>query len=155
MRATLVLLLALGATAQDAPAPAAKLPPEHVEFFEKRIRPVLVDRCYRCHSVQSGKSKGGLFVDTREALLKGGDSGPAVVPGHPEKSVLIKAVRHEVDGLQMPDKEKLAEEHINDLVAWVKIGAPDPRIATSPVPATSPARPTLRSGPTAPATNSR
>ena len=66
-------LLALGAAAQDAPS--AKLPPEHVEFFEKKIRPVLVDRCYRCHSAQSGKSKGGLFVDTREALLKGGDSG--------------------------------------------------------------------------------
>ncbi|HEX7896689.1 MAG TPA: PSD1 and planctomycete cytochrome C domain-containing protein [Planctomycetota bacterium] len=133
----LLTLLALGVAAQDAPS--AKLPPEHVEFFEKKIRPVLVDRCYRCHSIQSGKSKGGLYVDTREGLLKGGDTGPAIVPGHPEKSVLIKAVRHEVDGLQMPDKEKLAEEHINDLIAWVKIGAPDPRISTAPAAATSPA----------------
>ncbi len=139
MRVSFLLLLALGAAAQDAPVAAGKLPPEHVEFFEKKIRPVLVDRCYRCHSLQSGKSKGGLLVDTREALLKGGDSGPAVVPGHPEKSVLIKAVRHEVDGLQMPDKEKLAEEHINDLVAWVKLGAPDPRISTAPAASTSPA----------------
>ena len=149
MRASILLLLAPAfallpagasagpaAAAQEGPA-IAKLPPEHVEFFEKKIRPVLVDRCYRCHSVQSGKSKGGLFLDSREALLKGGDSGPAIVPGHPEKSVLIKAVRHEVDGLQMPDKEKLAEEHINDLVAWVRIGAPDPRISTAPVPTTS------------------
>jgi hypothetical protein len=102
-----------------------------LEFFENRVRPVLVDRCYSCHSTQAEKVKGGLLLDSREAVLKGGDSGPAIVPGDPERSLLVKAIRH-TDDLQMPPKaEKLSEQQISDLVAWVKMGAPDPRTATS------------------------
>ncbi|MBI3851130.1 MAG: PSD1 domain-containing protein [Verrucomicrobia bacterium] len=99
-----------------------------VEFFEKRIRPLLVEHCYKCHSAQSEKVKGGLLLDTREGLLKGGDTGPAIVPGDPEKSLLIKAVRQTDKDLQMPHKDKkLPDAQIADLVAWVKMGAPDPR----------------------------
>ena len=75
---------------------------EGVEFFEKRIRPLLVENCYKCHSAQSEKVKGGLLLDTREGVLKGGDTGAAIVPGDPEKSLLIKAVRYTDKDLQMP-----------------------------------------------------
>jgi hypothetical protein len=99
-----------------------------VEFFERKIRPLLVERCYECHSAQAEKLKGGLFLDTKEGVLKGGDSGPAIVPGNPDKSLLIKAVRYTSDDLQMPPKNKrLPDEQIADLEEWVKMGAPDPR----------------------------
>src|SRR5437763_6100247 len=102
-----------------------------VEFFENKIRPVLVDNCYKCHSAQSEKVKGGLLLDTREGLLKGGDTGPAIMPGDPEKSLLIKAVRYTDPDLQMPPKKKkLSDEKISYLVEWVKMGAPDPRAPT-------------------------
>ncbi|HTD68798.1 MAG TPA: DUF1549 domain-containing protein, partial [Candidatus Limnocylindria bacterium] len=99
-----------------------------IEFFEKKIRPVLADTCYKCHSAQSDKVKGGLLLDTRDAMLKGGDTGPSIVPGDPEKSLLIKAVRYADEDLQMPPKnKKLSAEQIADLETWVKMGAPDPR----------------------------
>jgi len=107
-----------------------------VEFFEKKIRPVLVEKCYKCHSTQAAKEKGGLLLDTREGVLKGGESGPAVVPGHPEKSLLIRAIKHADESLSMPAKEKLPDDQIADFVAWVKIGAPDPRTVPA-VPASS------------------
>jgi len=109
---------------------AAQPDPDGIEFFEKRIRPVLADHCYKCHSAESEKVKGGLLLDTRDALLKGGDTGPAITPGDPEKSLLIKAVRYTDKDLQMPPKDKkLSDEQIADFEAWVKIGAPDPREA--------------------------
>ena len=77
-----------------------------VEFFEKKIRPVLVEHCYDCHSADAKKVKGGLLLDTREGSLKGGDNGPALVPGNPDKSLLIKAVRYTDPDLQMPPKNK-------------------------------------------------
>jgi uncharacterized protein DUF1553/uncharacterized protein DUF1549/cytochrome c len=99
-----------------------------IEFFETKIRPLLVERCYECHSARAEKLKGGLFLDSKEGVLKGGDSGPAIVPGNPEKSLLIKAVRYTNDDLQMPPKnKKLPDEQIADLEEWVKMGAPDPR----------------------------
>ena len=101
-----------------------------LEFFEKHIRPVLVESCYKCHSAQAEKLKGGLLLDTREGVLKGGDTGPAVIPGDPEKSLLIKAVRYTDKDLQMPPAksgEKLAPEVVAHFEAWVKMGAPDPR----------------------------
>src|SRR6266487_3643695 len=105
---------------------------EGVEFFEKKIRPLLVERCDKCHSAQSEKVKGGLTLDTREGLLKGGDSGATIVPSDPEKSLLIKAVRYTDKDLQMPSKDhKLADAQIADLVAWVKMGAPYPRATES------------------------
>ncbi len=100
---------------------------EGVEFFEKRIRPILAGSCYSCHSVESKKSKGGLLLDTRDNLLKGGDSGPALVAGYPEKSLLIRAVRQTDEQLRMPPKEKLTAAAVADLEAWVQMGAPDPR----------------------------
>jgi hypothetical protein len=136
--AALFLLSASGASAQQqAPAPTA----EGIEFFEKRIRPVLVEKCYRCHSSQPGsKVKAELFLDTREGILKGGESGPAVVPGDPEKSLLVKAVRYTDEDLEMPPKEadRLTLEQVKDFETWVRMGAPDPRAADAAKPAEKP-----------------
>ena len=109
---------------------AAEPTRDHLEFFENKIRPVLSQNCYKCHSVSSEKVKGGLLLDSREATLRGGDNGPAVVPGHPDKSLLIQAVRYTDADLQMPPKKQLSDEQIADLEKWVKMGAPDPRAAT-------------------------
>src|SRR5687768_7983339 len=89
------------------------------DFFESRIRPVLEQHCYKCHSAQSEKLKGGLHVDTHEGLLKGGDTGPAVVPGDVEKSLLIRALQYKDETLQMPPKQRLPDEVVNDFVTWV------------------------------------
>lgn len=130
----LLMACALGcrALAESQPDPA------QLEFFESRIRPVLVEACYQCHSTGAGKSKGGLLLDSRDALRKGGDTGPAIVPGDPEKSLLIRAVRHAGDDVQMPPASaggKLAAAKIADLEHWVGMGAPDPRTAnTTPKP---------------------
>lgn len=116
---------------------AAEPTAEQIEFFENKIRPVLVDHCYACHSDKAEKVKGGLRLDTREALLKGGTSGPVIVPGDAEASPLIKAVRYADPELQMPPKDKkLPAEQIAALEAWVKMGAPDPRGSTGPKPLT-------------------
>jgi hypothetical protein len=112
----------------SAAAPAPKLTPQQSDFFEKKIRPVLVKDCYKCHSAEGGRIKGGLRLDTRDGLLKGGDSGPAIVPGNPDSSLLIRAVRYRDRNLQMPpDDKKLPAAQIADLEAWVRMGAPDPR----------------------------
>src|SRR6266496_6584465 len=101
------------------------------DFFEKKIRPVLVERCYKCHSASAEKVKGALMLDTREGMLKGGESGkPAVVAGDVGKSRLIEAIRYTNDDLQMPPKKaggKLSDEQIADFIAWINMGAPDPR----------------------------
>ena len=107
---------------------AAGLDLAGADLFERKIRPILVENCYQCHSAQAEKLKGGLRLDSREGTLKGGDTGPALVPGQPEKSLLIRAVRYADENLQMPPKNKrLSQEQIADLEAWVKLGAPDPR----------------------------
>ena len=101
---------------------------EGIDFFEQKIRPVLVDRCYSCHSANAAAKKnlkGGLLLDTRETLRMGGESGPAIIPGKPRESLLIAAIRHE--SLEMPPKEKLSAQVIADFEKWVQIGAPDPR----------------------------
>src|SRR5438876_6768527 len=99
-----------------------------VEFFERKIRPVIADNCYKCHSATAEKLKGGLKLDTRADVLKGGDTGPALIPGDVEKSLIIKAVRYTDEDLKMPPKnKKLSAEQIADLETWVKMGAPDPR----------------------------
>ncbi len=110
----------------------AALDPAQTDFFEKKIRPVLLESCYKCHSADSENVRGGLLLDTRDGLLQGGDSGPAIVPGDPGKSALIKAIRHEgkdPDAAMPPKKSKLPEAVIADFEAWVKMGAPDPRTA--------------------------
>ena len=111
-------------------AAAVDLPAEHVEFFEQKIRPLLAENCFECHSEQK-KTKGGLQLDTREGWAKGGDSGPALVPGDPETSRLISAVRYRDKELQMPPKKKLSAEQVADLEKWVKLGAPDPRTGSA------------------------
>jgi len=117
--------------APAAPAAAtatAPLTAQQTEFFEGKIRPLLATHCLKCHSAAEGKTKGGLALDSRDGTLKGGDSGPALVPGNPDKSLLIRAVRYTDSNLQMPPKgEKLSDAQIADLVAWVRMGAPDPR----------------------------
>src|SRR5688572_14442056 len=85
-------------TAADAP----KLTSAQTEFFETKVRPVLVENCYKCHSAGAEKIKGGLVLDTREGWMKGGDSGPALVPGKPEQSLLAKAIRYADRDLAMP-----------------------------------------------------
>jgi mono/diheme cytochrome c family protein len=123
-------LLFLFAPAPFLAAAPAPLTAAQTEFFENRIRPVLAQNCYKCHSSEAAKVKGELLLDSREGVLKGGESGPVVVPGEPEKSLLIKAVRYLDPDLQMPPKgEKLSEAQIADLATWVKMGAPDPRTA--------------------------
>ena len=96
------------------------------EFFEKKVRPLLEQRCLECHSPEK-KVKGGLRLDSREGWAKGGDAGPAIVPGDLEKSLLIEAVRYKNKDLQMPEKRKLPDAEIAVLEQWVKMGAPDPR----------------------------
>jgi hypothetical protein len=113
---------------------AADLTAEQIEFFEKGIRPVLVEKCYSCHSAEAPKAMGGLRLDTAESLLKGGDNGPVVVPGAPEKSLLIKAVTYKELQLKMPPTGKLSDDEIERLTRWVKMGAPDPRKEVAAVP---------------------
>jgi len=113
---------------------SAATPPTkaQLDFFENRIRPVLANNCYKCHSTQSEKVKGGLLLDSRDGLLKGGENGPAIVPGNPDQSLLIKAIRYTDPDLQMPPKDKkLTDQQISDLTAWVKMGAPDPRTGST------------------------
>jgi hypothetical protein len=110
-----------------APPAAAADPPQGVEFFEAKVRPLLVKHCYTCHSAEAKTLRGELRLDTREGVRKGGTSGPAVVPGDPAKSLLLKAVRSTEEGERMPPKEPLTAAEIADLDAWVKMGAPDPR----------------------------
>ena len=126
---SLLLLTPVGARAADT-APA-KPSPEGVEFFEKKVRPVLVKHCYSCHSADAKKLKGELRLDTRDGVLQGGSSGPAIVPGDPDKSLLIQAVKHADEDLKMPPDSKLSAGEIADLTAWVKLGAPDPRTGTT------------------------
>ena len=99
-----------------------------IEFFESKIRPVLVKKCYACHSqdaVKARKLKGRLLLDSKAGVLAGGDSGPAIVPGKPERSLLLQAIRH--DSLEMPPDERLSDKVISDFVKWIEMGAPDPR----------------------------
>ncbi|QDU51640.1 DUF1553 domain-containing protein [Gimesia panareensis] len=109
----------------DGP-PADSFSEEQLTFFETRIRPLLVKHCYECHSTESDDLQGGLLVDSQPTLRRGGDSGPALIPGDTKHSLLLKAVRFE-EGLEMPPQGKLSPRDIADLERWVKQGAPDPR----------------------------
>lgn len=107
---------------------AAAAPSAGVEFFESKIRPVLANHCYECHSVESanrGKLKAGLFLDSRAGLRKGGDTGPAIIPGNAQESLLIKALHQE--GPEMPPNGALPETVIADFIQWINAGATDPR----------------------------
>ena len=122
--------LASGALNPAAPIVAEKPDAAGVDYFERFIRPVLSQKCYGCHSKESGKQKGGLLLDTREGIRTGGDSGHAVVPGDPSESLLLKAIRYEDKEMEMPPKKeggKLPEETIAKFEQWIRMGAPDPR----------------------------
>ncbi len=120
--------------AADIPAADIVIPPagpisaDDRNFFEAHVRPILVNDCYKCHSRDADKIKGGLMLDTREGVLHGGDTGPALVPGKPDDSLIIKAIRYGDEDLQMPPKgQRLSDDEIADLTEWVRRGAPDPR----------------------------
>jgi len=140
IRASLALIL-LASTSLAADKPAADKPAadrKGLDFFESKIRPVLVRHCYKCHSAKAASTKmlkGGLQVDTRAGIRKGGETGPAVVPGQPKKSLLVAALKH--DGLEMPPKAKLPASIVADFEKWIQLGAPDPRdgktVATSSI----------------------
>jgi cytochrome c553 len=118
--------------AADMPAghpSVANIPAADLQFFEAKIRPILANNCYKCHSKEADKVRGGLLLDSREGMLHGGNTGPAIVAGKPDESLLIQAVRYKDEDLQMPPKgEKLSDQQIADLTEWVRRGAPDPRV---------------------------
>jgi hypothetical protein len=109
------------------------------DLFEKRIRPLLVEKCYGCHSPDK-KIKGGLRLDHKDGWAKGGDSGPAIIPGKPDESLLIKAVSYKDRDLKMPPKQKLSDQEITALQEWITQGAPDPRILKEVVGASAPSK---------------
>jgi hypothetical protein len=115
----LAWLIAPALTTAAGPDPAG------IALFEQKIRPVLVQECYSCHSSQAKKLKGGLRLDSRAGLLTGGDSGPAIAPGKPEESLLLDALKY--DGVEMPPKGKLPDAVVADFERWITMGAPDPR----------------------------
>jgi cytochrome c553 len=115
--------------AAASPLAAADMTPDQRAFFEAKIRPALIQHCYECHSQSADKIGGNLLLDAAPEMLAGGDTGPALVPGEPEASLIVQAVRY--DGLEMPPKKRLPEAVVNDFIEWVKMGAPDPR--TEPV----------------------
>ncbi|MBI5433270.1 MAG: DUF1553 domain-containing protein [Planctomycetes bacterium] len=120
--------LVLGAFVQ-APEPSA----DDLEFFEQRVRPVLEERCLSCHASTLAKPKGGLVLDSRQGWERGASLGAAVVPGEPDASPLVRAVRYDEFDLQMPPKGRLPDAEVDALVEWVRRGAPDPRDGDAPV----------------------
>jgi len=111
---------------------------EQIEYFEAQVRPILIQHCYECHSSDAVKVQAGLYVDSREALLTGGESGAALVLGKPEASLLISAVKYE--GNEMPPDRKLDQRQIDALTQWVKMGAPWPQATAAPGAATHDAK---------------
>ncbi len=117
----ITFIAVLPSVAQQAAVPTS----EQLAFFEKSVRPLLVERCYECHSAK--EVSGGLRLDSQLGVATGGDSGPAIVPGQPTQSRLVEAIRYENRELQMPPKGRLSDSEINVLVKWIELGAPDPR----------------------------
>ena len=128
-------LLALPLNVTCEVALADELNAADVAFFETRVRPLLSKHCFECHSIDAGQLKGGLSLHNRAGWAAGGESGPAVVPGKPDESLLIEAVRYE--SYEMPPKGKLADSEISILEEWVRRGAPDPRSGEFKAPATA------------------
>jgi len=127
-RLSIAVALLISTSAASAAEPDRK----GLDFFEAKIRPMLVKHCYECHSAEAvtkKKLKGNLLLDSRDGSRKGGESGPAVVPGKPDESLLISALKH--DGYEMPPAGKLPDEIIGHFVKWIEMGAPDPRDGTA------------------------
>ncbi|HRE82311.1 MAG TPA: hypothetical protein PLN52_14795, partial [Opitutaceae bacterium] len=123
----LALLFGLSLTQAASPSPVSA---EDAAFFESRIQPILSQKCYSCHSHTADRVKAGLMVDSRSGLLQGGNSGPAIVPGNPDESLLIQAIRYTYEDVRMPPQKqggRLSDAQIADFTEWVRRGAPDPR----------------------------
>ncbi|MEO2023405.1 MAG: PSD1 and planctomycete cytochrome C domain-containing protein, partial [Pirellulaceae bacterium] len=127
-RTAFLLLVATGTT----PVDAAEISPQQRDFFETRVRPLLASKCYSCHSQKAKAVKGGLLLDSQAGLTKGGDSGVVVVPGQPEKSLLIAAIQYR--DTEMPPDGKLNKMQIATLVQWVALGAPWPAETSTGLP---------------------
>ena len=102
---------------------------EQIEFFETEVRPILIQYCYRCHSTDAMELKARLYLDSREGIVNGGESGAAIVVGKPDESLLVSAVKY--DGVMMPPDRKLPQRGIDALVKWVEMGAPWPEVISS------------------------
>src|SRR5437867_5545767 len=124
MRLDAGLWICLSAACLQAASPG----PESADFFEMRIRPLLAKNCFACHT---GSRMGGLQLDPRENILRGGKSGAAIVPGNPDESLLIQAVRRTHERLKMPPQGPLPDQDVTDLTAWVKAGAVWPEAGSS------------------------
>src|SRR5262249_36201462 len=116
-RVGMIALLGLATAAQAAP-PA----PKDLDFFEKRIRPVIVQNCYKCHSADTKELKGDLLLDTRAGVQRGGESGPVIKPGDPNASQLVKAIKYTNKDLKMPPDKKLSDAQIADIETWIRNG---------------------------------
>ncbi|HWY86642.1 MAG TPA: c-type cytochrome domain-containing protein, partial [Gemmataceae bacterium] len=127
----LLPLLVLASLLLSSRAGAGEPARAGMEFFERKIRPLLVDNCFKCHT--GPKLKGHLALDSRAALLKGGDTGPALVPGAPGQSLIIKAIGYQDPELRMPPRGKLNVQQIDDVAAWIKVGAPWPGVSAIPI----------------------
>ena len=133
-----VLAFALAALAESGveqlsaeDAASTKTDTAGIRLFESKIRPLLVQRCYPCHSHSAGKSEGGLFLDSRQGIREGGDRGPAVVPGKPDESLLLTAISQTDPDFRMPPKGKrVSDDLLRDVKNWIRSGAPDPREQT-------------------------
>ncbi|MFT4692637.1 MAG: hypothetical protein ACJASX_003220 [Limisphaerales bacterium] len=126
---TLTRFLLVGGAVCALGANAASLSKDHLNFFETKIRPVLNNNCYKCHSAAE-KVKGGLTLDSKKGLLEGGDSGPAIVPGNPKSSLLYRALTYRDADVEMPPNAKLDDKVIANFEQWIRMGAPDPRTGT-------------------------
>lgn len=129
----LLLQTSLAQENADTSKPTPTTNPEHIAFFESKIRPVLVEHCLKCHSDEAkldGNLKANLWLDSREGLTRGGDSGPAFDPSEPLNSLILKAIRYE--DYEMPPAGKLPSNIIEDFERWIKLGAPDPRSGKTP-----------------------
>lgn len=135
-RLSLLLVFLLSALSVELAA-QDELTDSQVAWFEKKVRPLLIQKCYACHAESKGESEGGLTLDSRAGWQKGGDHGPAIVPKDPQASLLIRAVQYQDDDLAMPPDKKLTVEEIKTLEEWVKLGAPDPRSGQAIQPQTS------------------
>ena len=121
---TIVIATLLGVCTQDS-VQAQDFSSQQIDFFENRIRPLLVEHCLACHGAEKDEVRGGLYLTSRSAILKGGDSGPAAVPGQAAESLLIRSVHYE--DYEMPPSGQLTSRQIKDLETWVELGLPDPR----------------------------
>ena len=121
--AIICLLTGWGLCLGGAVAPPTRAEDKTKSLYESKILPVLRKHCYECHSTQTKKSEGGLTLDKLDAILRGGDRGPAVVPNDVDESILVAALKYEDEDLQMPPNGKLSDEVIQNFVQWIQQGA--------------------------------